>query len=70
VASRQQHPQRLAIATATRRQRMVIGERLPSRSDGVQGVALGASSPRWPLGPPNLDHPLAAGLQELASPAP
>jgi hypothetical protein len=43
---------------------MVVGEGLPGRADGVQGVALGPGASRGSLGPADLDHPLAVGLQE------
>jgi hypothetical protein len=43
---------------------MVVDECLSGRADGVQGVALGPGAPRGPLGPTDLDHPLAAGLQK------
>ena len=35
-----------------------MGERLPGRPDGVQGVALGPGVPRRPLGSADLHHPL------------
>src|SRR5215218_10605384 len=45
VAGGQQHPQRLSVATTTRRKGMVLGEGLPGGADGVQGVALGPGAP-------------------------
>jgi hypothetical protein len=68
VASRQQDPQRLPVPTATGRQQVVLGQRLSGGADGVQGVTLGPGAPRRPLGPADLDHPLAAGLQERRQP--
>jgi hypothetical protein len=47
---------------------MVLGQGLPHRPDGVQGVALGPAAPRWSLGPADLDHPLPVGLQERRQP--
>jgi len=41
---------------------------LPRRPDGVQGVTPGTGAPRRPLGPPDLDHALAAGLQKGGQP--
>jgi hypothetical protein len=43
---------------------MILSEGLMGGADGIQGVALGAGAPRWSLGPADLDHPLALGLQE------
>jgi hypothetical protein len=51
------------------RDQVVTGQGLPRRPEGVQGVALGAGAARRPLGPPDLDHPLAAGLQEGGQPS-
>ena len=61
-------PQRLPVATATGRQQVVLSQRLSGGADGVQGVALGPATPRRPLGPADLDHPLTAGLQEGGQP--
>jgi hypothetical protein len=47
---------------------MIVDKRLPRRADRVQGVALGPGAPRRPLGPTDLDHPLAVGLQEAGQP--
>jgi hypothetical protein len=47
---------------------MVVGERLPRCTDHVQGVALGPAAPQGPLGPADLHHPLAVGLQEYGKP--
>jgi hypothetical protein len=47
---------------------MVVGEGLPRGADGVQGLALGPGAPRRPLGPADLHHPLAPGLQEGGQP--
>ena len=62
MASAQQDPQRLPIATPARGDRMITGQRLPRRPDGVQRVALGAAAAGRPLGSADLDDPLAAGL--------
>jgi hypothetical protein len=48
---------------------MVMGERLSSGADRVQGIALGPATPRRPLGPADLHHPLAAALQEGGQPS-
>jgi hypothetical protein len=68
MACRQQHGQRLPVTTTTRRQEMIVGEGLPRRADGVQGVALGPGAPQRPLGPTDLHHPLAPGLEERGQP--
>jgi hypothetical protein len=49
---------------------MVPGQGFTAGSDGVQGVALGAVAAAGPLGPVDLDHPLAMVNQKLVSPAP
>jgi hypothetical protein len=46
-----------------------MGERLSSGADRVQGIALGPATPRRPLGPADLHHPLAAALQEGGQPS-
>jgi hypothetical protein len=48
---------------------MVLSKNLTSRPDSIQGVALGTGAPRRPPGPADLDHQLAAGLQEAGQPS-
>jgi hypothetical protein len=69
MAGGQQHPQGLPIATTPRHDQVVAGQRLPRRPEGIQGVTLGAGAAHRPLGPPDLDHQLAAGLQEAGQPS-
>lgn len=59
-----QHPQRLALATLARAGELVTRERFAASPDRIQRVALGAAAAAGPLGPVDLDHPLALGAQE------
>jgi threonine/homoserine efflux transporter RhtA len=49
---------------------VLAGQRFAAGPDGVQGVAFGAVAAAWPLGPADLDHPLAMVDSKLVSPAP
>jgi hypothetical protein len=60
----QQHPQGLPLTPTPRRGQAVLAKRLAGGPDRVQRVALGAAAAGWPLGPTDLQHPLAATAQE------
>ncbi len=62
-----EHPQRLAVATLAWAGQLAAAERLPAGEDGIQGVALGLGA-AGPLGPVDLDHPLAPVGQEARQP--
>ena len=49
---------------------VLAGQRFAAGPDGVQGVALGAVAAAWPLGPVDLDHPLAMVDQKAGQPRP
>jgi len=65
-----QHPDRLPVAALAWGGQVLAGQRLPAGADGVQGVALGAVAATRPLGPVDLDHPLAMVEQEAGQPGP
>jgi hypothetical protein len=49
---------------------VLTAQRLPARADRVQGIALGTVAAAWPLGPVDLDGPLALIGQEAGQPCP
>jgi hypothetical protein len=63
-----QHAQRLTLATLARGGELVTCERFPPSPDRIQRVALDATAAAGPLGPVDLDHPLALGAQEGRQP--
>jgi hypothetical protein len=65
-----QDPQRLSVSPLARRGEVVAGEGFTASPDGVQHIALGAVAPRGPLGPVDLDHPLALVDQKPGQPGP
>jgi hypothetical protein len=62
-----EHPQRLVVTTPAWAGQLFAAERLPAGEDGIQGVALGLGA-AGPLGPVDLDHPLAPVGQEARQP--
>src|SRR5215218_6076006 len=65
-----QHPDRLAVPALAWPGEVVAGQGLVAGPDGVQGVALGPVAAPGPLGPVDLDHPLAMVDQEPGQPGP
>jgi hypothetical protein len=70
ASGRQQHPQRFAVAAAARQRLVLVAKGLPSRTDRIDRVGLGASTAAGALGPGDLDDPLSMGVQKAVSPAP
>jgi hypothetical protein len=65
-----QHPDRLPVPTLARAREVVASQGFAAGPDGVQGVALGAVAAPGPLGPVDLNHPLALVDQEPGQPGP
>jgi hypothetical protein len=67
-AGKLQHPQRLPLATLPWAGQVLPPQGLPTGPDGIQRVALGAGPATRPLGPVDLEHPLAMLQQEAGQP--
>jgi hypothetical protein len=67
-AGQLQHPQRLPLATLAWAGQVLAAQCFPAGPDGVQRVALGAAAAPGPLGPVDLNHPLALGGQNAREP--
>jgi hypothetical protein len=65
-----QHSHRLPVPALAGAGEVVAGQGLAAGPDGVQGVALGAVAAAGPLGPVDLDHPLALVDQQPGQPGP
>jgi len=66
----QQHPQGFAVAAAARQRLVLVAKGLPSRTDRIDRIGLGAGTTGGALGPAGLDDPLAVGCSNAVSPAP
>jgi hypothetical protein len=64
----QQHPQRFAVAAAARQRLVLVAKGLPSRTDRIDRVGLGAGRAGGALGPGDLHDPLAVGVQKCGQP--
>jgi hypothetical protein len=63
-----QHPYRLAVPPLARAGEVVAGQGFAAGPDGVQHIALGPVAAPRPLGPVDLDYPLAPVGQKAGQP--
>jgi hypothetical protein len=58
----------LAVAAAARQRLVLVAKGLPSRTDRIDRIGLGAGTTGGALGPGDLDDPLAVGVQKCGQP--